>query len=520
MKRRALISVSDKTGLVSFARKLVSLGYELISTGGTMRCIFEAEIPVLAVSQVTRFPEAFGGRVKTLHPLIHGGILYRRDEPSDLEERDRLGVEPIDLVVVNLYPFQETIAKPDVVLAEAVEQIDIGGPTLIRSAAKNFEHVAVVVNSSDYQNIADELEAGEGELSLKTRRELSVRAFSHTAMYDTAISKYLYENMCEGGQEGGEPMIQLTHPSVLRYGENPHQAAILYAANDRPVMGGARSLQGKALSYNNLIDADAAVQAVAEFTQPAAVVLKHTNPCGVGVDDTSIELAFERALWGDPQSAFGGIIALNRMCDLATAEKISKRFFEVVIAPDFSKEARERLAEKKNLRLLEIEPKAAVENTGNSFRWTVFGVLEQSQSPIIHEKDADEWEVVSTFQPTPGLWEALGFLWRVTKHVKSNAIVVGNRYQSSGVGAGQMSRVDAVEIALEKHALKEVTPEFGLCLASDAFFPFRDSIDRAAKAGVEAIIQPGGSRRDSEVIEAANEHGIAMVVTGRRQFKH
>jgi len=519
------LSVSDKTGLPEFGRQLIAAGYDLISTGGTLRALTEAGLEVTGVSDVTAYPEVFGGRVKTLHPVVHGGILYRRDHPEDEAQRREVGVEPIDLVVVNLYPFEATVAKPETTLAEAIEKIDIGGPTMVRAAAKNHAHVAVVVDPADYQAVADEIEA-DGAVGAQTRARLALKAFEHTAHYDAAISAYLAENLerttpddsLDDAYEAAPPAApRATSESMeLRYGENPHQQASLYSTSDAVLLGGAKVLQGKALSYNNLIDVDAAIMAVAEFDQAAAVVVKHTNPCGVGVGAEDLGLALTRAMNGDPQSAFGGIVALNRPCDSATAKQLAGRFLEVVAAPSFSRPALSLLRKKKNMRLLEIDIERVAASSHSTYRSTSLGMLVQSADPPIDGKAHKRWEVATERKPSPLELRALALVWPVCKHVKSNAIVVGSNQRTFGIGAGQMSRVDAVRIALQKSTQEGDL----LCLASDAFFPFRDSIDIAAEAGVTAVVQPGGSKRDPEVIAAANEHGIAMVFTGKRHFKH
>ena len=515
--KRAILSVSDKTGLIQFAQRLIEHGYELVSTGGTMRALVGADVPVTAIHDVTGFPEIFGGRVKTLHPRIHGGILFRRDDPDDQETRDKLDIVPIDIVVVNLYPFRETIDRPGVTPNEAVEQIDIGGPTLVRAAAKNFQSVAVVIDPADYGAVADELDQVGGVVSGETRARLAGKAFAHTAAYDSSISRYFRQRINRPSELPERQTLSLRDGTPLRYGENPHQDAVLYGSDSIPKVGGGQVLQGKELSYNNIVDTDGALAVAAEFDAPTAVIVKHTNPCGVGTDPDSIAHAFALAVEGDPQSAFGGIVALNRTCDEASAELISKRFFEVVLAPAFSDEAKTCLARKKSLRLLALDPAEAVERLDIALRWTSLGVLGQSVDRPLRTGTGESWRVVTDEVPDDNAMAALRFLWRVCKHVKSNAIVVGTGERTHGVGAGQMSRVDSVRIALSK---AEGNKDSQLFLASDAFFPFRDNIDVAAAGGVRAIIQPGGSKRDQEVIDACNEHSIAMVFTGRRHFKH
>lgn len=505
---RALLSVSDKQGLAPLAARLAAAGYQLVSTGGTFKALQAAGIPVTYVSEITGFPEILDGRVKTLHPAVHGGILFRRDVAQHALQLADNGIVPVDVVVVNLYPFAETIAKAGVTEPEAIEQIDIGGPAMLRAAAKNFRDVTVVVRPADYDRVADAIEQGTNSVEL--RRELALEAFAHTAAYDSAIASYLGAQCAPEALIPQRLFVPLEQDAALRYGENPHQAAALFRATSAPTFGGARFMQGKELSYNNLLDADAALEAVREHDEPAVVIVKHTNPCGVGRGAT-IEEAYDRALAADPVSAFGGIVASNREVSPALAKRLAELFLEVVIAPSFAAEALETLGAKKALRLL------AVDTTPQSqlrLRTTAFGTLAQTLDPRV-DADFEQWEVVSTRQPTDDEVTALRFLWRVCKHVKSNAIVVGGPTSTAGVGAGQMSRVESVRIAISKAAGQQP-----LALASDAFFPFRDGVDVAAAGGVTAIIQPGGSKRDQEVIDAANEHGIAMVLVGRRHFRH
>jgi phosphoribosylaminoimidazolecarboxamide formyltransferase/IMP cyclohydrolase len=508
--KRALISVSDKTGVVEFAKELTALGYEIVSTGGTSKALQAADVPVIGISDVTGFPEILEGRVKTLHPAVHGGILAKGTDEhmAVLAEHE---IKPIDLVVVNLYPFQATVAKPDVTLADAIENIDIGGPTMVRSAAKNHDRVAIVVNPARYESIIAELKEA-GELSLQTKRFLALEAFQHTAQYDAAISHYLTDAF------GAEPLageIAFGGQKIqeLRYGENPHQKAAFYRSGI-PVSGtvaNAKQLNGKELSYNNIVDVDAAWQLVNEFAQPAAVIVKHTNPCGTAIGAT-LEEAYARAYAADSVSAFGGIIAVNRVLNKATAEQIVETFMEAVIAPAFDEDAVEVLKTKKNLRLLEVGEKVA-----NNELW----IEKVSGGFLVQERDnhnlkVEDCKVVTDKVPTEEEMTELVFAWNIVKHVKSNAIVVTKDGQSIGVGAGQMNRVGSAKIAFEQAGEKCN----GAVLASDAFFPFRDTIDAAAKAGITAIIQPGGSVRDQESIDACNEHGIAMVFTGVRHFKH
>ena len=509
--KRAIISVSDKTGIVEFAQSLVGLGWEIVSTGGTSKTLQEAGVKVIGISQVTGFPEILEGRVKTLHPVVHGGILAK-DTPEHFQVLKEQGITPIDMVVVNLYPFQQTIAKEGVSLEEAIENIDIGGPTMVRAAAKNFHRVAIVVNPNNYNKIIEEIKE-KGEVSLSTRKELALEAFSHTAQYDAAISQYLASLASE---ESFPQKFILAGQKVqdLRYGENPHQRAAFYSfsENNEGTIAKAKQLQGKELSYNNLVDLEAAWNIVREFRdQPCATIIKHTNPCGTALGETLLE-AYQRAFAADSVSAFGGIIGLNQEVDKKTAEEIAKTFMEAVVAPKFSPEAREVLRQKNNLRLLEVgNPK------DNQEMWIEkisggFLVQEMDRAQI----NKEELKVVTEKQPTEQEIEELLFAWKIVKHVKSNAIVVTRDKQSIGVGAGQMNRVGAAKIALEQAQGKLS----GAVLASDAFFPFRDTVDLAARLGIKAIIQPGGSIRDQEVIEACNEHGITMVFTGVRHFKH
>jgi phosphoribosylaminoimidazolecarboxamide formyltransferase / IMP cyclohydrolase len=512
MQRRALLSVSDKTGLVPFAATLAELGFELVSTGGTFKVLSDAGIPVKYVTEITGYPEVYGGRVKTLHPVVHGGILHRRDDAAHVAQAADLGVAPIDVVVVNLYPFVQTVRKPGVTFEDAIENIDIGGPAMVRASAKNHASVTIVVSPDDYGRVAAALKE-YGGTSAELRRELALKAYRHTATYDSAISTWLASAVGESSELPAEIHRPLVKVEDLRYGENPHQAAALYRGAGEEALNGARVLQGKAISYNNLVDLDAAVALVLEFDEPAAVIIKHTNPCGTGRDAESLLTAYERALAADPVSAFGGIVALNRAVDGALAARMAELFLEVIVAPSFDESARERLGSKTNLRLVEFD--AAQLRVRRVERSTLFGTLVQTEDARIGELN-EAWNVVTDRAPTAEEETALRFLWRVCKHVKSNAIVIGDALSTIGVGAGQMSRVDSVKLAVGK-ATRSIE---GAVLASDAFFPFRDGLDEAAKAGVKAIIQPGGSRKDAEVIAAANEHGIAMVFTGHRHFRH
>ena len=518
--KRALLSVTDKTGLVDFARQLGGMQVELISTGGTARTLRDAGLAVRDVSDLTGFPEMLDGRVKTLHPKVHGGILHLRDSLEHLAAVAEHEIEPIDMVVVNLYAFEETARKPGVPFGELVENIDIGGPSMVRSAAKNFEDVAVVTATADYEPLAAEMLAHQGALSFETRWRLARQAFTVTAKYDSTIAmtfnKIAAERQSEpapgsAGSSHFPPTLLIAYAKTadLRYGENPHQGAALYGDGTGAGVAGGQQLQGKELSYNNLVDLDAAWELVQEFDQPAVTIIKHSNPSGVATASSVVE-AYQKALATDPVSAFGSVIGVNREVDEGLAEELAKLFVEAIAAPSFSESAREKLSAKKNLRLLVV--KHAV--PGKVVKQISGGLLLQDED--LEETAGSEFKVVTTRQPTEEELEALLFAWRVAKHVKSNAIVYARDGQTIGVGAGQMSRVDAAKFG----AMKAVLPLVNSVAASDAFFPFRDGIDEAGKAGVTAIIQPGGSVRDSEVIEAANEHGIAMIFTGLRHFKH
>ncbi len=521
--RRALVSVSDKTGLIDFAAALHGLGVEILSTGGTADALNQAGIPVKDVSSVTGFPEILDGRVKTLHPGVHAGILARRDVPSHLDALASLDITPIDLVVVNLYPFAATVARDGVTFAQAVEKIDIGGPTMVRAAAKNHQGVAIVTDAGDYPCVIEEMKANNGALSFATRFELARKAFAHTARYDAAIAEFLAnrthfdadsESVAVTPAEEFPPRraFAIERKQALRYGENPHQSAALYSDpfGARGVAD-AEQLQGKELSYNNFIDLDAAWNLVREFEHPACAIIKHTNPCGVGVAAVPLE-ALRLALATDPVSAFGGIFAFNAKLDAGTATEITGMFIEAVIAPDYDEASLEIFAKKKNVRVMKMPKLDGSE--GYAVRSITGGLLVQSADT--KRIGADDLRVVSERRPTEAEFRDLLFAWTVCKHVKSNAIVYARDNQTVGVGAGQMSRVDSVKIG----AMKAQLPLAGCVLASDAFFPFRDGIDEAAKHKITAIIQPGGSVRDDEVIAAANEHGLAMVFTGARHFKH
>lgn len=517
--RRALISVSDKTGIVEFAQALNAQGVEILSTGGTYKLLKENNIPAVEVSDYTGFPEMMDGRVKTLHPKVHGGILGRRG--TDNAVMNEHGITPIDMVVVNLYPFEQTINRPDCDLPMAIENIDIGGPTMVRSAAKNHKDVAIVVNASDYDSVAAEL--GNGGLSHKTRFDLAVKAFEHTAAYDGMIANYLGA-IVEGEEE--EPAdfprtfnTQFLKAQDMRYGENPHQRAAFYVeANPAEAcVATARQMQGKALSFNNVADTDAALECVKPFKEPACVIVKHANPCGVAIGADILE-AYNRAHQTDPTSAFGGIIAFNRELDAKTAQAIIERqFVEVIIAPSVSQEASDLVSTKPNVRLLECGEWDANRAHGFDYKRVNGGLLVQDRD--LGMVDASALKVVSQRQPTEQEIRDLLFCWEVAKFVKSNAIVYAKDGQTIGIGAGQMSRVYSAKIAGIK-AADEGLEVKGSVMASDAFFPFRDGIDAAAAAGIDAIIQPGGSMRDEETIAAADEHGMAMVFTGMRHFRH
>ena len=515
---RALLSVSDKTGLVEFARALSQAGVELLSTGGTAKAIRDAGLPVIDVSDYTGFPEMLDGRVKTLHPKVHGGILGRRDLPEHVATMNEHGIGNIDLVCVNLYPFRETVAKPHT-LDDAIENIDIGGPAMVRSSAKNYRFVAIVTDPADYSKLVEEMRANGSTLSDATRFGLAKKAFSHTAEYDSAISNYLTALNDAGEKEtfGEKLNLNFTRAQTCRYGENPHQAGAFYVEATPPVgtISTARQLQGKELSYNNIADTDAALECVKLFdTAPACVIVKHANPCGVAYG-TSLLDAYDRAYKTDPESAFGGIIAFNGELDAATAQAIVERqFVEVIIAPKVSAEAVAIVAAKKNVRLLECgQWQGSVAQM--DMKRVAGGLLIQDADVLLNA----EARVVTSRAPSDTEMSDLMFAWRVAKFVKSNAIVYAKDGMTVGVGAGQMSRVNSARIAAIKaeHA-GLVVP--GSAMASDAFFPFRDGIDQAASAGIKAVIQPGGSMRDEEVIAAANEHGIAMVFTGTRHFRH
>ncbi|OPD48334.1 bifunctional phosphoribosylaminoimidazolecarboxamide formyltransferase/IMP cyclohydrolase [Bacillus thuringiensis] len=511
MKKRALVSVSDKTGVVEFVKGLLEQGIEVISTGGTKKLLEENGLQVIGISEVTGFPEIMDGRVKTLHPNIHGGLLAVRDNETHVAQMNELGIQAIDFVVVNLYPFKETIAKPDVTFADAIENIDIGGPTMIRSAAKNHKFVSVIVDPVDYDIVLAELKEN-GEVAEETKRKLAAKVFRHTAAYDALISNYLTEQM---GEESPETLtVTFEKKQDLRYGENPHQKATFYKAPFAATssVAYAEQLHGKELSYNNINDADAALSIVKEFTEPAVVAVKHMNPCGVGAG-TNIHEAYTRAYEADPVSIFGGIIAANREIDKATAEKLHEIFLEIVIAPSFSQEALEVLQSKKNLRLLTINIEKAT-SASKKLTSVQGGLLVQEEDTL--SLDESTISIPTKREPSEREWKDLKLAWKVVKHVKSNAIVLAKDDMTIGVGAGQMNRVGSAKIAITQAGEKAQ----GSALASDAFFPMPDTLEEAAKAGITAIIQPGGSIRDEDSIKVADTYGIAMVFTGVRHFKH
>ena len=517
--KRALISVSDKTGIIEFAQALAKLKVEILSTGGTYALLQENNIPAIEIADYTGFPEMMGGRVKTLHPKVHGGILGRRGTDDDVMQKHGIGA--IDMVVVNLYPFESTVANPDCSLIDAIENIDIGGPTMVRSAAKNHRDVAIVVDTQKYSSLIAELEGNGGALSGETRFDLAVAAFEHTAAYDGAIANYL-GNRVEDHEDGFSRTLNLQFHKTqsMRYGENPHQKAAFYRekAYQGASIATAEQVQGKALSFNNVADTDAALETVKLFEHPACVIVKHANPCGVAVAE-NIGQAYERAFSTDSESAFGGIIAFNRILDGATAQKIvEQQFVEVIIAPGISDEAKEAVSSKKNIRLLSCANWSAGKTavTWDYKRVTGGLLVQDSDLGMISARDL---QVVTSVKPNDKQIADLLFAWKVAKMVKSNAIVYARDLQTIGVGAGQMSRVNSARIAAIKaeHAGFSI---LGSVMASDAFFPFRDGIDNAADVGIKAVIQPGGSMRDDEVIAAANEHGIAMVFTGMRHFRH
>ena len=516
---RAILSVTDKTGLVDFARKLSALDIELISTGGTAKLLRDSGIAVKDISDLTGFPEMLDGRVKTLHPKVHGGILHRRADPKHIAAIKEHDIQPIDMVVVNLYAFEKTAAKPDVKFEELIENIDIGGPSMIRSAAKNFHDVAIVTSPADYDAIADELQKEGGSLSHETKWRLAQKAFATTAAYDSAIASTLEQINADGSRSNAENFpatLRLSfHKTLdLRYGENPHQKAAMYSDGSGVGVANARQLQGKELSYNNIVDLQAAWDLAQEFDAPGfdlpvCAIIKHTNPCGAATGKTLGE-AYKRALECDPVSAFGGVIGVNRPIDAEAAEEMHKLFLEVIAAPSFDEAAKAKFATKKNLRLVEV--------TQANQKWVLKNVsggilVQDNDTRVLNDADL---KVVTQRAPTPEETRALLFAWKICKHVKSNAIVYARDGQTVGVGAGQMSRVDAAKLG----AMKAQLPLKGTVAASDAFFPFPDGVEEIAKAGATAIIQPGGSQRDPEVIAAADRLGLAMLFTGVRHFRH
>jgi phosphoribosylaminoimidazolecarboxamide formyltransferase/IMP cyclohydrolase len=520
--KRALVSVSNKTGVADFVKGLVGLGFEIISTGGTRRHLEDAGIPVIDISEYTGFPEIMDGRVKTLHPKVHGAILGRPDLPDDAAAIEEHGIVPFQVVVCNLYPFEQTIAKEGVTIPEAIEQIDIGGPSMVRSTAKNHKYVSIVTDPGQYDEVLEGLK--NGTLDEEQRRKLAAAAFEMTARYDRAISDYLHDVVVAGEEEKHFPKtlgITVEKRMSLRYGENPHQRAAFYTEPDPPggSLAEAEQLHGKELSYNNLLDLDAALIIARDFEQPAAAVLKHNNPCGLAIGETLAE-AFGKAYEGDPVSAFGSIIGLNRPLDLSTAEQMCEpgKFIEAIVAPDFEPDAFEALTTKpkwkKNVRLMKCPGMLDARKPSFDYRRVTGGLLVQDRDEV--PEAHDEWKVVTERQPTDEEMVDLRFGWTACKHVKSNAIVYVKGGMVVGVGAGQMSRLDSAMIAAYKAGERS---QEGI-VASDAFFPFRDGVDEAAKAGIKAVIQPGGSRNDEEVIAACNEHGMAMIFTGRRHFKH
>lgn len=508
---RAIVSVSNKAGIVPFVKQLVELGVEVISTGGTKSILEENGVQVTGISAVTGFPEILDGRVKTLHPMIHGGLLARREDASHQQQLSEHGITPIDLVVVNLYPFKDTISKEGTTFEDAIENIDIGGPTMLRASAKNHQDVTVMVDPADYEGVLNEIRES-GKTTAETRRRLAAKVFRHTAAYDAMIAGYLTEAVEEAHPES--LTVTFEKKQDLRYGENPHQKAAFYEAPlaSKFSISAATQLHGKELSYNNINDADTAIQIVKEFTEPAVVAVKHMNPCGVGVGATALE-AYQRAYEADPVSIFGGIVAFNTEVDKETAELLHELFLEIILAPSFADDALAVLKQKKNLRLMTLE---MGESGGTASRYaSIRGGLLVQEEDYAGLDDADI-TVPTKREPTEKEWEDLKLAWKVVKHVKSNAIVLAKGNQTVGVGAGQMNRVGAAKIAMEQAGEKAV----GSALGSDAFFPMDDTVEAAAKAGITAIIQPGGSIRDEDSIKKADEYGIAMVFTGVRHFKH
>ncbi|NWF91469.1 MAG: bifunctional phosphoribosylaminoimidazolecarboxamide formyltransferase/IMP cyclohydrolase [Syntrophaceae bacterium] len=516
--RRAIISVSDKTGVVSLGKELARMGVEILSTGGTAKALREQGVSVKDISEYTGFPEMLDGRVKTLHPKVHGGLLGQRSRPEHVQKMKEHGILPIDLVVVNLYPFEATVARENCSLEEAIENIDIGGPTMLRSAAKNYADVTVVVDPGDYDGVISELKE-KGEVSVETNFRLAKKVFQHTARYDGAISNYL--GQIEKGKKVYEfPetfTFQVKKAQELRYGENPHQRAAFYKEYGlaEPSVSNAAQIHGKELSFNNILDVDSAFETVKEFEETAAVIIKHNNPCGVAISEKSLADAYRKARDCDPVSAFGGVVGFNRVVDEETAREMVQIFLEVIIAPGFDPKALEILKTKKDLRILQSPPlSASYPQGGLDLRKVVGGLLIQDRD--LGRVPMDQWKVVTRRKPTDEEKRAMAFGWKVAKHVKSNAIVLVHEDRTVGIGAGQMSRVDSTRLAV----MKAQSSTKGTVLASDAMFPFRDGVDAGAEAGARAIIQPGGSIRDDEVIRAADEYDIAMVFTGMRHFRH
>ncbi len=516
--KRVVISVSDKEGISNFAKGLKEFDVEIVSTGGTAKQLRDAGVKVMDISEYTGSPEILDGRVKTLHPKIYGGVLALRDNDAHLQQMAENNLEPIDMIVVNLYPFEEVIKKEDVDFKEAIENIEIGGPTMLRAAAKNYQYVTIVTHPEDYKELLKELKKNKGSISPETNFKLAVKAFSYVSRYDAEISNFLGAIDQNGEKTKFPPSltIHLDKKMKLRYGENPHQEGSFYVQSgfEEPCISNSIQLQGKELSLNNIYDTDAALEAVKDFSETACVVVKHSNPCGVATDESVVN-AFLKAKACDPVSSFGGIVAFNREVDELTASELAAMFLEVVIAPGFSEKALEILSSKKNLRVMKTPNLPLKSNAGLDFKKVIGGALIQDRDTGI-DKDFDNMKVLTKRKPTDGELSALKFGWKVCKHVKSNAIVFAREGQTVGIGAGQMSRVDSVKIA----TIKAELPTKGAVLASDAFFPFRDGIDEAVKAGITAIVQPGGSIRDQDIIDACDEHGIAMVFTGFRHFKH
>ncbi|MEM7008253.1 MAG: bifunctional phosphoribosylaminoimidazolecarboxamide formyltransferase/IMP cyclohydrolase [Thermodesulfobacteriota bacterium] len=515
---RVIISVSDKEGISNFAKGLEQYDVEILSTGGTAKQLRDSGVSVMDISEYTGSPEILDGRVKTLHPKIYGGVLALRDNETHIKQMKENDMESIDMIVVNLYPFEEVIKKENVDLMEAIENIDIGGPTMLRAAAKNYQHVTLVTHPEDYADLLTELKDNDGSISAETNFKLAVKAFSYVARYDAAISNFL-GGIDENGEKTKFPpslTVHMDKKMKLRYGENPHQEGSFYVESglEEPCISNSIQLQGKELSLNNIYDTDAALEAVKDYKQGACVVVKHNNPCGVATDESVVE-SFLKAKACDPVSSFGGIVAFNREVDEATATELAAMFLEVVIAPGYSDKALEVLSSKTNLRVMKTPDLPLESSSGLDFKKVIGGALIQDRDTGI-DRDFDDMKVATKRQPTDEELRALKFGWTVCKHVKSNAIVFARDGQTVGIGAGQMSRVDSVKIA----TIKAELPTEGATLASDAFFPFRDGIDEAAKAGITAIVQPGGSIRDQDIIDACDEHDIAMVFTGFRHFKH